>query len=118
VLPSNGCDPGTLKHFPQLSSAAAATLVAKTGTLTRTDGGVAVLAGVLRTTAGERFFSVAAPRSGKRLTRARNAEEQWVLELLQRHGGARPGECGDGVGYSDEDAVVVRVEGRESCAAP
>jgi len=108
LLASNGCDPGTLKHFPRLSSGAAATLVAKTGTLIRTDGGVAVLAGVVRTAEGRRFFCVAAPRSGKRLVGAREAEERWVLELIQRHGGARPGECGDGVGYSDDDVVVIR----------
>ena len=111
LLPSNGCDPGTLKHFPRLSNAEAATLVAKTGTLIRTDGGVAVLAGVVRTAEGRRFFCVAAPHSGKRLARAREAEQRWVLELIQRQGGAHPGECGDGVVFSDDDAVVIRVEG-------
>ena len=111
LLPSNGCDPGTLKHFPQLSSGDTATLVAKTGTLIRTDGGVAVLAGVVRTAEGRCFFCVVAPSSGKKLAQAREAEERWVLELIRRQGGASPGKCGDGVTYSDDDAQVIRVEG-------
>jgi D-alanyl-D-alanine carboxypeptidase len=107
VLPANGCDPGTLKHFPRLTEADAATLVAKTGTLVRTDDGVAVLAGAVRTAAGRRFFCVAAPRSGKRLARARQAEERWVLDLVRRQGGAEPGQCGARVAFSDDDAVLV-----------
>jgi gamma-glutamyltranspeptidase/glutathione hydrolase len=104
LLPAAGCDPGTLERFPSLEAQAPGALVAKTGTLARTDGGVAAIAGLARTAEGDRLFCVAAPRSGGRLARAREAEERWVLDLLAGQGGARPGACGDAVGYSDDDA--------------
>jgi D-alanyl-D-alanine carboxypeptidase len=106
LLPAAGCDPGTLERFPRLEARAAGALVAKTGTLVRTDGGIAVIAGLARTAEGDRLFCVAAPRTGGRLALAREAEERWVLDLIARHGGARPGACGDAVGYSDDDAHV------------
>jgi D-alanyl-D-alanine carboxypeptidase/D-alanyl-D-alanine-endopeptidase (penicillin-binding protein 4) len=109
VLPSAGCDPGTLAHYPRLVDEAAGALVAKTGTLTRTDGGVAVMAGLVRTAKGDRYFCVAAPRSGARPGRAREAEARWLSDVIARHGGARPGPCGDVVGYSDDDARVEAV---------
>jgi D-alanyl-D-alanine carboxypeptidase len=111
VLPTAGCDPGTLEHFPRLSGEAGRALVAKTGTLARTDGGIAVLAGVVRTVTGERFFAVAAPGAGGGLARAREAQERWVLDLIARHGGTRPVACGDPVGHSDDDARVARAAG-------
>ena len=102
-----GCDPGTLKHFPRLREGPASkALVAKTGTLTTTDGGIAVLAGFVRTARGELMFCVAAPRIGNKLARARALEEQWLLDLIESHGGARPGECGAAVRYSDADVSV------------
>jgi D-alanyl-D-alanine carboxypeptidase len=106
LLPAAGCDPGTLKAFPGLVAPGAgeAVVVAKTGTLTNTDGGVAVLAGYAGTGAGEVIFCVAAPRSGQRLLAARRDEEKWVRDLLARHGGAVPRACppplpqsGDGI---------------------
>jgi D-alanyl-D-alanine carboxypeptidase/D-alanyl-D-alanine-endopeptidase (penicillin-binding protein 4) len=106
ILPSAGCDPGTLAHYPLLVDEAAGALVAKTGTLIRTDGGIAVIAGLARTADGDRYFCVAAPRSGGRPERAREAEERWLSDLIARCGGARPGACGDAVGYSDDDARV------------
>ena len=107
VLPVVGCDPGTLTHFPQLADEAAGVLVAKTGTLRKTDGGVAVLAGVAHTARGSMFFCVVAPGSGRKLARAREAQQRWVLDLIARHGGPRPRECGAAVGYSDDDARVL-----------
>jgi D-alanyl-D-alanine carboxypeptidase len=106
LLPAAGCDPGTLERFRQLEALTAGALVAKTGTLIRTDGGMAAIAGLARTAEGDRLFCVAAPRPGGRLARAREAEERWVLELIARYGGARSAECGDAVGYSDDDARV------------
>jgi Na+/H+ antiporter NhaC len=105
ILPVAGCDPGTLEAFPRLTGGPAAGAVAgKTGTLTNTDGGIALLAGFLSTAEGDLLFCVAAPRSGKRLAAARRAEESWLLDLAARHGGARPRECagpfplaGDGI---------------------
>jgi len=107
ILPVAGCDPGTLENYPGLNDGATArALVAKTGTLISTDGGVTVLAGFVRTRAGERVFCVAAPGSGANPGRARQAEADWLLDLVTTNGGARPGECGAPVVYSDDDARI------------
>jgi D-alanyl-D-alanine carboxypeptidase/D-alanyl-D-alanine-endopeptidase (penicillin-binding protein 4) len=103
ILPVVGCDPGTLRNYSDLPDGA---VVAKTGTLTRTDGGVAVLAGVARTTAGDRFFCVAAPGAGGRIARARSDEVEWLQRLIERFGGPRPRACAAAVGFSDDDARV------------
>lgn len=111
LLPVAGCDPGTVGRFyPLLAGGSVTTaLVGKTGTLTATDGGVSVLAGLLNTGSGELVFCVAAPRAGGKLSQARKAEEAWVLELLARHGGARPRDCAPPLGLGDEGARVVVV---------
>ena len=116
MLPQAGCDPGTVtKFFPRLSSGeASASLVGKTGTLVATDGGVSVLAGYLSTAQGEVVFCVAVPRAGGRLARARQAEEQLVLELLASQGGPRPLPCAAPVREADELAEVIRVRGGRS----
>ncbi len=103
-----GCDPGTMKAvYPDLYEEAARALVAKTGTLTETDGGVAVLAGFLQTAQGERLFAVAIPGSGTRQEQARKRIEEWTQDLIERHGGVRPGECAAEVVYSDTHAQVI-----------
>ena len=89
ILPTVGCDPGTLTHYPRLTDRADRALVAKTGTLVKTDGGVAVLAGGAHTARGSLLFCVAAPGSGRRLAQARDAQERWLLDLIERHGGPR-----------------------------
>jgi D-alanyl-D-alanine carboxypeptidase len=109
ILPVAGCDPGTVtRFFPRLSTGTNATaLVGKTGTLTATDGGIAVLAGFLNTGEGEFVFAVAAPRAAGKLRLARRVEEQWLLDLLARHGGARPRTCaGPLAGPADGAAIV------------
>jgi D-alanyl-D-alanine carboxypeptidase len=107
VLPTAGCDPGTLEHFPRLArGAAAGSVVAKTGTLTTTDGGIAVLAGIARAAAGDLLFAVAQPRAGRAVTQARTAEESWILERVAQHGGPRPAPCGAPVVFSDDRAEV------------
>jgi hypothetical protein len=103
VLPVAGCDPGTLRNYDDLAAGA---VVAKTGSLKRTDGGVAVLAGVARTVRGDRFFCVAAPRAGGRLRGARREQAAWLGRLFDRYGGARTEACVAGVGFSDDDARV------------
>jgi D-alanyl-D-alanine carboxypeptidase/D-alanyl-D-alanine-endopeptidase (penicillin-binding protein 4) len=108
LLPTVGCDPGTLEHFSRFSEEPTGSLVAKTGTLARTDGGIAVLAGIVRTQAGERFFCVAAPNAGGALARARAAEQHWLVERIERDGGGRSGDCGERVGYSDDDIRIER----------
>jgi len=112
LLPTVGCDPGTLQHFSRLADEPPGSLVAKTGTLVRTDGGIAVLAGIARTAAGERYFCVAAPNAGGALARAREAEQQWLVERIERDGGGRSDDCGDRVGYSDDDIRVERPAAR------
>jgi D-alanyl-D-alanine carboxypeptidase/D-alanyl-D-alanine-endopeptidase (penicillin-binding protein 4) len=108
VLPVAGCDPGTLRMFPRLNEDRyAAALVGKTGTLPYTDGGVSVLAGVVRTAQGEVLFSVAMPRSGRKLHWARSREEAWLLDLIAAHGGPKAGSCGDPLPLPDVGAAIV-----------
>lgn len=109
LLPMAGCDPGTVtRFFPALARGENATaLVGKTGTLTSTDGGVSVLAGLLNTADGELVFAVAAPRAAGRLASARRAEERFLLDLLAEHGGARPRSCPGPLAGPDDGADVV-----------
>ena len=79
-------------------------LVAKTGTLVKTDGGVAALAGYVETADGELVFSVVAPGTGSRLTTARGEQERWLLDLVAAHEGATARECGAPPPHSDADA--------------
>lgn len=114
VLPVAGCHPGTLeKFFAVLSTPPYAGAVAgKTGTLTATDGGIAVLAGVARTNQGDFFFCVAAPGAGGRLREARRLQEAWLLRLIDDHGGPRPGPCQVALVEADEGAVIIKVAQR------
>jgi D-alanyl-D-alanine carboxypeptidase/D-alanyl-D-alanine-endopeptidase (penicillin-binding protein 4) len=110
LLPVSGCDPGTVTgSFPRLASPPFATaLVAKTGTLTATDGGITVLAGFLNTADGEVVFCVAVPRAAGRIRLARHTEEAFVLDLLGRHGGAVPRTCAPPLTAPDENATIIR----------
>lgn len=112
VLPLAGCDPGTVAHFyPQLSEGPSANaVVAKTGTLTSTDGGVSVLAGLASTARGPVAFCVAVPQAGGRLGRARRAEEEWVLALLASQGGPVPRTCGPAHVTPDVGAQVILLD--------
>ena len=109
LLPVAGCDPGTVNAaFPRLSAPPFATsLVAKTGTLTSTDGGITVLAGFLNTAQGEVVFCVAAPRAAGRIRLARRTEESFVLDLLNRRGGGTPRTCAPPLETTGEDAAIV-----------
>jgi D-alanyl-D-alanine carboxypeptidase/D-alanyl-D-alanine-endopeptidase (penicillin-binding protein 4) len=114
LLPASGCDPGTVTgFFPQLSSGAnVGSVVAKTGTLTSTDGGITVLAGFMSTIQGEFVFCVAAPGAGGRLKVSRQAEERFLLSFLAEHGGARAGTCGPPLPGSDTEAGIILVAGQ------
>jgi D-alanyl-D-alanine carboxypeptidase/D-alanyl-D-alanine-endopeptidase (penicillin-binding protein 4) len=111
LLPVAGCDPGTVtRFFPVLSNGAfSASVAAKTGTLTSTDGGVAVLAGFARAGDKELVFCVAAPNAHGRLKNARQVEEGWLVRLLQRHGGGQPFTCAPLLTSSDVGATVILV---------
>ena len=109
LLPVAGCDPGTVQAaFPRLTAPPVATaLVAKTGTLTSTDGGITVLAGFLNTVQGELAFCVAVPHAAGRIHLARRTEESFVLGLLERRGGAVPRTCGPPLATPGGDAAIV-----------
>jgi D-alanyl-D-alanine carboxypeptidase/D-alanyl-D-alanine-endopeptidase (penicillin-binding protein 4) len=109
LLPVAGCDPGTVNAaFPRLTAPPFATsLVAKTGTLTSTDGGITVLAGFLNTAQGEVVFCVAAPHAAGRIRLARHTEESFVVDLLNRRGGAAPRNCAPPLDAPTDDATIV-----------
>ncbi len=112
ILPAAGCDPGTMKHFPDLVEAASpGGLVAKTGTLTTTDGGIVMLAGRLHTGWGVRYFCLGSPGVGRRVRSARAEQESWLMDLGARQGGISRNRCGQAVLHSDRQAkfdVVAR----------
>jgi D-alanyl-D-alanine carboxypeptidase len=114
LLPASGCDPGTVTgSFPQLSSGAnVGSVIAKTGTLTATDGGITVLAGFISTAKGEFVFCVAAPGAGGRLKVSRQAEERFLLSFLAEQGGAAPRSCGPPLPESHTEAGVILVAGQ------
>jgi D-alanyl-D-alanine carboxypeptidase/D-alanyl-D-alanine-endopeptidase (penicillin-binding protein 4) len=112
VLPVIGCDPGsTRRMFPALAAAPlTGTVTCKTGTLTQTDGGVAVLAGTFTSpTNGPVVFAIAAPRAGGRLEYWRRIQQRWVLELISVSGGAVATPCGAPLPFSDTFAEVEAV---------
>lgn len=109
LLPVIGCDPGsTRRMFPGLAGPElAGSVTCKTGTLTHTDGGVAVLAGTFTSPAkGPVVFAVAAPRAGGSLQYWRRAQQRWILELMDRSGGAVRRPCGPPLPFSDADARI------------
>jgi D-alanyl-D-alanine carboxypeptidase/D-alanyl-D-alanine-endopeptidase (penicillin-binding protein 4) len=104
ILPVPGCDPGSLpRMFPRLAKGNhARSAVIKSGTLTNTDGGVAVLSGFFDSLEGETVaFCVAAPRAGRRLRHFRLVEQDWLLDLMGTLGGARDRVCGPPPPFSD-----------------
>ncbi len=118
ILPVPGCVPGSLpRMFPRLAKGEnARTAIVKSGTLTTTDGGVAVLAGFFRSLKGETVaFCVAAPHAGGRLTHFRLAEQDWLLDLMGSAGGANRRTCGTPLAFSDTmaDTWVTRQSGAE-----
>lgn len=114
LLPVIGCDPGaTRRMFPALAaSPLTGTVTCKTGTLTNTDGGVAVLAGTFTGPEDQSVsFAIAAPRAGGRLQSWRQVQQRWVLSLIEDQGGAVPVPCGKPLPFSDTFAEVEIVLG-------
>ena len=112
LLPTAGCDPGTLaQFFPRLSTAPfAGSVTGKTGSLTLTDGGIAAFAGYAQTRQGTVLFSVAYPRAGRHMAEARRAEERFVVRLVESLGGPQPDACATGLPAADSDTRVVAEE--------
>ncbi len=122
LLPVPGCDPGPVPRMFRAfakNQPLARTLVCKTGTLDATDGGVAVLAGLITTRkAGEILFCVAAPNAGADLRRWRRVEQRWLRRLIADQGGAVQHPCPGPFPFSDSAAEVepasVPTAGREA----
>ena len=108
VLPVAGCDPGTLNHSfaPLTIGANAMSVVAKTGTLTSTDGGTAVLAGFANTGRGDEIFCVAAPAAAGRLAQARRQQVRWVEDLIARSDGPRLRRCAGPLASPEDGAML------------
>jgi D-alanyl-D-alanine carboxypeptidase/D-alanyl-D-alanine-endopeptidase (penicillin-binding protein 4) len=108
VLGAAGCVPGTVSSFFQaVANSAPGSVIGKTGTLTHTDGGVSVFAGIARTARGPLVFSVAAPSASGKLKSARFKQQEWMINLAARHGGLVPQLCGSPLTSPDTGAEVV-----------
>ncbi len=88
IMPVAGVDPGTLdKRYS--NSTARGSVIAKTGTLGRTDGGVSALVGQMRSKSGEvLLFVIFNQRGNVRAFRA--AQDTLVSDLLFARGGPLP----------------------------
>jgi len=88
ILPVAGIDPGTLQKRYS-NSLARGSVIAKTGTLTHTDGGVSALVGQMRASNGEVLYFVIFNR-GTGIVRARSHQDQIVSLALGLRGGPSP----------------------------
>lgn len=85
VLPVAGIDPGTLKkRFTAVY--ARGSVIAKTGTLIRTDGGASALVGQMRTAAGETLYFVIFNGRGS-VNRFRGEQDRIIAHLQSERGG-------------------------------
>lgn len=85
VMPVAGVDPGTLeRRFTSL--AARGSVIAKTGTLGRTDGGVSALVGQMRAQNGETLYFVIFNQRGN-VARFRSAQNEFISGLQAMRGG-------------------------------
>ena len=94
VMAASGCGPSTLNGVPGLRDGVpSGAVVAKTGTLVQTDGGVVALAGWYDAGGGEQAFVVARSENGALLRGGRARLGRWVLERVVADGMAS-GEAG------------------------
>lgn len=85
IMPVAGIDPGTLeRRFTSL--AARGSVIAKTGTLGRTDGGVSALVGQMRARNGETLYFVIFNQRGS-VARFRSAQNEFISGLQAMRGG-------------------------------
>ncbi len=88
IMPVAGIDPGTLQdrfvNTPWKGS-----VIAKTGTLVRTDGGVSSLVGQMRTSSGEVLLFVIMNQRGNVL-RFRDNQDFFVMQVQNSRGGPKP----------------------------
>ncbi len=88
IMPVAGIDPGTLqKRYTVMPSRGS--VIAKTGTLIRTDGGASALIGQMRTAGGETLLFVICNMYGSVL-RFREYQDTLVTQIQSTHGGPAP----------------------------
>jgi D-alanyl-D-alanine carboxypeptidase len=86
-MPVAAVDPGTLEdRFASLPWRAS--VIAKTGTLVRTDGGASSLVGQMRTTSGEILLFVIMNQNGN-VWRFRENQDSFVMQIQTSRGGPR-----------------------------
>jgi D-alanyl-D-alanine carboxypeptidase/D-alanyl-D-alanine-endopeptidase (penicillin-binding protein 4) len=85
ILPVAGVDPGTL-HERYTDALERGSVIAKTGTLIRTDGGASSLVGQMRTKSGRIVLFVIMNQAGN-VTRFRNNQDQIVAAIQNSLGG-------------------------------
>ena len=90
VMGLGGIDPGTMRaRFAE--SGFAGSVIAKTGTLTSTDSGMAALAGVMRTrNRGTLLFAVYDNAEHRRIVPLRKAQDEFLKKLMRELGGPTP----------------------------
>jgi D-alanyl-D-alanine carboxypeptidase/D-alanyl-D-alanine-endopeptidase (penicillin-binding protein 4) len=87
ILPVAGIDPGTLED--RFTGAWQGSVIAKTGTLVRTNGGASSLVGQMRTASGEVLLFVIMNEHGSVL-RFRANQDLLVMQVLNSRGGPKP----------------------------
>ncbi|HEY0379896.1 MAG TPA: D-alanyl-D-alanine carboxypeptidase [Pyrinomonadaceae bacterium] len=88
ILPVAGVDPGTLeKRYTDFQERGS--VIAKTGTLVRTDGGVSALVGQMRTRTGETLLFVIFNQRGS-VWRFRESQDALVAQFQNARGGPAP----------------------------
>jgi D-alanyl-D-alanine carboxypeptidase/D-alanyl-D-alanine-endopeptidase (penicillin-binding protein 4) len=88
IMPVAGIDPGTLQKRYTFGYARGS-VIGKTGTLGRTDGGASALAGQMRTQTGETLLFVIFNQRGS-VPRFREAQDRLVSQLQFTRGGPAP----------------------------
>ena len=88
ILPVAGVDPGTLEKR-YANSVGRGSVIAKTGTLPRTDGGASALVGQMRARNGEVLLFVILNQRGS-VSRFRSWQDALVAELQGERGGPTP----------------------------
>lgn len=87
ILPVAGIDPGTLEER-FVSVPWRGSVIAKTGTLIRTDGGASSLVGQLKTVNGDVLLFVIMNQSGN-VSRFRNNQDSFVMQIQNTRGGPK-----------------------------
>jgi len=88
ILPVAGIDPGTLQKRYAVSPGRGS-MIGKTGTLPRTDGGVSALVGQFRTRNGDTLLFVIFDQRGS-VVRFRRWQDALVAQLQNERGGPQP----------------------------